>query len=67
MRHCVEIPIKLLKKQWAEGDVNQQYTGSCGGYNYEKVTEESPVTKTSVCHLSLNLQDECSVCLILRN
>ena len=40
------------------GEVNQLHTGSRGGDNYEKVNEETPVTKTSMCHLSLNLRDD---------
>ena len=40
------------------GEVNQLHTGSRWGDNYEKVNEETPVTKTSMCHLSLNLRDD---------
>ena len=31
------------------GEVNQLHTGSRGGDNYEKVNEETPVTKASMC------------------
>ena len=42
------------------GEVNQLHTGSRDSDNYEKVNEfeETPVTKTSMCHLSLNLRDD---------
>ena len=40
------------------GEVNQLHTGSRGDDNYEKVNEETPVTKTSMCHLSLNRRDD---------
>ena len=40
------------------GEVNQLHTGSRGGDNYKKVNEETPVTKASMCHLSLNLRDD---------
>ena len=40
------------------GEVNQLHTGSRGGDNYEKVNEETPVTKTSMCQWSPNLRDD---------
>ena len=40
------------------GEVNQLHTGWRGGYNYEKVNEQTPVTKASMCHLYLNLRDD---------
>ena len=46
------------------GAVNQLHTGSRGGDNYEKVYEETPVTKASMCHLSLNIQDLCERLLV---
>ena len=36
----------------------KQHTGSRRGDNYEKVNKETPVTKASMCHLSLNLRDD---------
>nr|XP_022305702.1 uncharacterized protein LOC111112483 [Crassostrea virginica] len=42
----------------AFGEVNQLHTGSRGGDNYEKVNEETPVTKASMYHFSLNLRDD---------
>ena len=40
------------------GEGNKLHTGSRGGDNYETVNEETPVTKASMCHLSLNLRDD---------
>ena len=40
------------------GEINKLHTGSRGGDNYETVNEETPVTKASMCHLSLNLRDD---------
>ena len=46
------------------GEVNKLHTGSRGGDNYETVNEETPVTKASMCHLLLNLQDLCERLLV---
>ena len=40
------------------GEVKQLHTGSRRSDNYEKVNKETPVTKASMCHLSLNLRDD---------
>ena len=57
MHDLIEIPIKLLKKPMGFGGVNQLHTGSRGGDNYEKVNEETPVTKDSMCHLSARFNE----------